>query len=468
MIPRASPDGPDEILIVEDSATQALQLRHLLEKHGYRVRTAGDGRQAIEQLSHTRPALIVSDIVMPGMDGHAMCHAIKQAPALRDIPVVLLTCLSDPHDVIRGLQAGADAFATKPYKEASLLRRVRDILANRRSQAGAEPGRDTGVVFGGQRYALTGTSRRIVEFLLYTYEDAVERNLDLIEARDALSRSNRDLESYAEQLRQKNTQMEDELRMARGIQQAFLPRQIPSFPAGVPANLSCLGFAHVYQPSATLGGDFFDVLPLSQSQAGVFICDVIGHGVRAALVTAIIRGLVEDLLPAAGDPALFLTELNRGLASVFTRCDDVVFASSAYAVVDVTSGDLRYANAGHPHPFRLRPPAGEVELLCQGQGPQGPALGLFADTAYDATSARLDTRDLLVFFTDGLYEAKGPKQEEYGQQRLEATLKRDLRLPRQEILDRVLEDVHGFTEHADLEDDVCLVAAELSSLNRQG
>lgn len=461
------PADASQILVVEDSPTQALQLRHVLQTSGYRVAVAGDGRQALEALRTVRPDLVVSDIVMPGMDGYELCRSIKASPEWRDIPVVLLTCLSDPHDVVRGLQAGADAFATKPYKDESLVRRVRDILANR-SPRSARPAADEepGVVFGGHRYALTGRSRRIVEFLLYTYEDAVEKNLDLIDARDALARSNHELEEYAEQLRQRSEQVEEELRMARGIQQAFLPRRFPSFPSNRTAESSCLGFSHIYQPSATLGGDFFDVFPLSDAQAGVFICDVIGHGVRAALVTAIIRGLVEDLAPVAADPGRFLTDLNRGLAGVFTQSDDVVFASSAYGVLDVTSGVLRYANAGHPHPFRVRPVTGDVDRLHGTPASQGPALGLFGDSTYATTCDTISAGDMLVFYTDGLFEAQGPGQQEYGQERMEATLRRSSRLPRQQILDRLLDDVHGFTENAPLEDDVCVIAAELARLDR--
>ena len=458
---------PPEILVVEDSLTQALQLRHLLETNGYRVIVAPDGGQALLRLQDHRPVLIISDIVMPGMDGYELCRRIKDDAKLAHIPLVLLTCLADPQDVIRGLEAGADAFATKPYKDKSLLRRVESILVNRAMNQRGELRADGGVYFGGRKHAFATKPRQTIEFLLYTYEDAVEKNLDLMEARDALARSNREIESHAALLREKNAQLEDDMRMAREIQQAFLPRQYPIFPPTASARESCVRISHLYQPSTTLGGDFFNVLAVSETEAGVFLCDVVGHGLRAALVTAIIRGLVEDLVPAAGDPGRFLTELNRGLAGVFARCDDPVFASAVYGVIDITTGEIRHANAGHPRPLHLSRAANSAFPLRPDHDGRGPALGLFDDSVYVTSRSELAVGDVIVFFTDGVYEAKGPGQEEYGQQRLNAALLRSLRGPFPQMFDTLLEEVQQFSGVGGLEDDVCLVAAELARLEER-
>src|SRR5208283_5784345 len=98
------------ILIVEDSPTQALVLRHLLEEREYRVKAAESGREALKILARHKPSLIISDIVMPEMDGFELTAAIKSDQRLRDIPVILLTALSDPEDVIRGLEAQVDFY----------------------------------------------------------------------------------------------------------------------------------------------------------------------------------------------------------------------------------------------------------------------------------------------------------------------------------------------------------------------
>jgi serine phosphatase RsbU (regulator of sigma subunit)/CheY-like chemotaxis protein len=455
--------GCQDVLVVEDSATQALKLQHLLEQNGCAVSVAYDGRQALERLKDHRPDLIISDIVMPGIDGYEMCRRIKANGDLRSIPIVLLTSLSDPHDVIRGLEASADAFATQPYRDESLLRRVNSILVNRGLGGRPSGGDVPAVFFEGKEHTLSGDPRKITEFLLYTYEDAVEKNLDLIDARDALAQSNRELERYTEQLRCRNREMEDDLRMAREIQQAFLPRQYPVFPSSAPGGESPVSFSHVYLPCATLGGDFFALLTVSDREAGVFVCDVVGHGVRAAMVTAIIRGLVEDLASAASDPGRFLTEVNRGLAAVFTRSNDVVFASAVYSVVDITTGALRYANAGHPCPLHVRrDPVGTAPVRLD-RDVRGPALGLLGDTLYDTGCGRLDAGDRVVFFTDGVIEARGMGQEEYGEARLAAALTRAPSVDTQRLLDLLLDEVRTFTGEKGLEDDVCLVGVELAS-----
>ncbi len=455
------------ILVAEDSRTQARLLERSLEQAGYRVAVAENGEAAMAVLARQRPSLVISDILMPVMDGYELCRRIKADPAYCDIPVMLLTTLSDSTDVIRGLEAGADAFATKPYKEPTLLRRVQSILVNRamrEQDAGSAAG---GVFFAGRRRAITARSQQTVEFLLYTYEDAVEKNSDLMEARDALARLNRDLESYAAQLREKNAQMIDDLRMASEIQQAFLPRAVPHFPPTASESQSCVRVAHVYAPSTTLGGDFFDVLSVSDTEAGVFVCDVVGHGLRAALVTAIIRGLVEDLAPVAGEPGRFLTELNRSLAAVFTRSDDPVFASAVYGVIDVTTGEIRLANAGHPCPLHLRRASNAVAPVRLEPEDRGPALGLFADQVYSTCRGRLAVGDVVVFFTDGVFEAQGPGQEEYGERRLETALLCHSGLPPGQMLDALLADVRRFAGAAEFVDDVCLVAVELARLEER-
>lgn len=455
---------PARILVAEDSRTQARLLEHMLTRGGYAVTLAGHGQAALEQLAPEPPALVISDIMMPVMDGYELCRRIKSDPALRAIPVMLLTTLSDPTDVIRGLEAGADAFATKPYNEEALLRRVHSILVNRRLRERSPEGEPFGVFFAGKRRAITARSQRTVEFLLYTYEDAVEKNLDLATARDALALSNRDLESYAEQLSEKNSQLLDDLRMARDIQQAFMPREYPSFPPSAGPERSCVKIAHAYQPSATLSGDFFDILPVSDTQAGIFICDVVGHGLRSALVTAIIRGLLEDLAPDAAEPGRFLSELNRGLAAVFTSSDDPVFASAVYSVLDITTGELRCANAGHPTPLHLRRAPGTAAPLRMDSDAPGPALGLISDFRYATTRGQLAVGDVILYFTDGVIETRGSTQEEYGGLRLSQALQSNGALPPRQLLDRVVNDLRLFAAEGGMEDDVCLVAAELTRL----
>ena len=460
------PGTPGEVLIVEDSPTQALQLRHLLEQNGFRVAVAENGQAAIEYLGRRKPILIISDILMPKMDGHELSRRVKADVSLRTIPIVLLTSLSDPQEVVKGLEAGADAFATKPYKGETLLRRLRNILRNRDTGSAAPATATTEVFFAGKKYSISARTRQMIEFLLYTYEDAVEKNLDLIEAQAQLAKSARQLRTYWEEISQKNAQMEDELKMAREIQQAFLPSRYPCFPPNVAPEDSALRFFHFYDPSAALGGDFFCVLRLSDTAAAVFLCDVVGHGVRAALVTAILRGLVEDLARSASDPGLFLTELNRGLSRVFAGSADPIFASALHIAIDATTGSALYANAGHPRPFLFRKSKGVVESLHSASVEQKPALGLFAESTYPTCQCRMEVGDSVMLFTDGVFEVENAHGEEYGYDRLQAYAQRRMRTPPMQIVQDLLADVRRFSGLKAIEDDLCLVVAELTRLVR--
>ncbi len=184
-----------EILLVEDSPTQALQLKHMLDRHGYRAAIANNGREALTRLYQRRPLMVISDIVMPEMDGYELCRSIKADEQLADIPEILLTSLSDPKDVFKGLECGADNFIVKPYDEPFLLSRIQFILANQqlrqveRAQMGLE------IFFAGQRYFITSDRLQILNLLLSTYEAAVQKNLELIKARDELQRFNEQLEA---------------------------------------------------------------------------------------------------------------------------------------------------------------------------------------------------------------------------------------------------------------------------------
>ena len=135
-------------------------------------------------------------------------------------------------------------------------------------------------------------------------------------AEEKIRRANALLAQSRKELRAKNAQMEDDLKMAREIQLTMLPQQYPAFPRSAPPSESAFQFTHRYLPAGTVGGDFFTVSALSEDEAGVFICDVAGHGVRSALVTAMIRALVEELKPVATNPGQFLSKLNSDLHAI--------------------------------------------------------------------------------------------------------------------------------------------------------
>ncbi len=263
------------------------------------------------------------------------------------------------------------------------------------------------------------------------------------------------------ELQEKNQQMQADLEMAREVQQALLPHRYPTFPRKATAVESALGFTHCYLPCGAIGGDFFDVLQLSDTEAGVFICDVMGHGVRAALVTAVIRGLVEELSPMAYDAGQFLTELNRALLGALHNVGSPMFASAFYLVADVRTGELCFANAGHPYPLHLRRVAGVVESMRGDGAKAGPALGLFDDSVYPTCRRRLAADDLVVMFTDGLYEVHGAEDKQFGEDALLAAVRKRLRQPCATLFEELLWEIREFSTTREFTDDVCLVGIDV-------
>src|SRR3990172_4265269 len=183
-----------EILIVEDSHTQAEELKFLLEKNNYQVCVAHNGREAIDLMIKQIPTIVISDIVMPEMNGYQLCKYIKSDDALKKIPVVLLTSLSDPGDVLKGLECGADNFITKPYDEIILVSRLKYLIINKQMRENDKMQMGVEIFFGGQKYFITAQRQQILDLLFSTYETAVWKNIELIKVQEELKALNEQLE----------------------------------------------------------------------------------------------------------------------------------------------------------------------------------------------------------------------------------------------------------------------------------
>ncbi|HLD65897.1 MAG TPA: response regulator, partial [Pseudomonas sp.] len=179
-----------DILIVEDSPTQAAELQYLLENAGCQVRLARNGLEALSAVAERHPTVIISDIVMPEMDGYELCRRLKGDEQTRMIPVILVTSLADARDVVHGLASGADNFIVKPYDEKYLMSRIRYFLVNlefrsrERVQMGVE------VVLEGERHFITAGRQQILDLLISTYEQGVRLNHELQLKHDELAKSN--------------------------------------------------------------------------------------------------------------------------------------------------------------------------------------------------------------------------------------------------------------------------------------
>ena len=172
MTGRPSPSRP-RILIVEDSATQAAALADLLESNGFDTLVARSGERALDLVRQERLDLVLTDVVMPGIDGYEVARRIKSVMNLRELPVVLLTSLTDPLALVRGLASGADHYATKPYQPEGLLARVREVLRRVRERP-KEPEQPINVELLGESFTIAATKEQILDLLVSSYGDLVQ------------------------------------------------------------------------------------------------------------------------------------------------------------------------------------------------------------------------------------------------------------------------------------------------------
>jgi two-component system, OmpR family, response regulator VanR len=179
-----------DILIAEDSKTQAYMLKYVLESNGFSVSIAYDGSEAFQYLEKELPRIVLSDILMPEMNGYQLCRKIKSDEKMKHMPVMLLTSLSEPEDIIHGLECGADSFITKPYDEEALVARINYILLNAEMRKHSESEMGIDIIFAGKKYFVTSSRIQILDLLLATYEATMQKTRELEKALKELRSAN--------------------------------------------------------------------------------------------------------------------------------------------------------------------------------------------------------------------------------------------------------------------------------------
>ncbi len=206
-----------EILVVEDSPTQAEQLRFILEKRGFKVSVASDGKAALASLRRRQSDIVITDIMMPEMDGYELCKQMTSDPRLADIPVILVTALTESANVLRGLEVGANNFITKPYDEGHLVSRIQYLIANKGLREKAGNGSGINVLLSGETYHITADRPQILDLLLSTYENAARQNRELLAAQRESTELNERLE---ETILERDAEIAERKRMEVELQNA--------------------------------------------------------------------------------------------------------------------------------------------------------------------------------------------------------------------------------------------------------
>lgn len=267
----------------------------------------------------------------------------------------------------------------------------------------------------------------------------------------------REMTEMAESLQTKNKEMEEELSLAREVQQALIPDELPSMFVQSEEGKVSLSFKHLYRPASELAGDFFEVLPLEDDRMGFIISDVMGHGVRSALVVSMLRGLIEQQAGSASDTAEFMTGLNEGLTHLLEESGVVLFATAIYGVLDLRNETVQITVAGHPNPIavfedgtrQLAPPAEAT----------GPALGLVSGFEYGSVTAPLQGLRRIICFTDGIFEVMNEWKEEFGIDHMIEVIERGGQLER--VLENLVKAAEDFARQGVFDDDLCLLGMEV-------
>jgi serine phosphatase RsbU (regulator of sigma subunit) len=237
-------------------------------------------------------------------------------------------------------------------------------------------------------------------------------------------------------------QMEHEMELGRKIQLSLLPESCPSVPGWE--------FAASYQAARLVGGDFYDFIPLAPSRLGLLIGDVVGKGVPAALLMALSRTTIRTMAMSGHGPADILKQANDLILR--DSRSDLFFLTAAYAELETQSGRLTYALGGHNRPLRYRNDGGEIEQLTA----ESMFLGSWANIELEERAIDVAPGDLLVFYTDGVTEAKNKQRELFGEARLVAAIANLAGASAHQVLDGILAEVHSFVGNATPSDDLTL------------
>lgn len=441
-----------KILIIDDSPTQLLLLKETLEKNHMAVATAKDGIEGLEKLAKEVPDLVISDIEMPRLNGYGFCKKVKLDDQYKNLPIILLTNLTDPLDVIQGMDCGADGFLTKPFETHLLFSTIRNTIKNI-SLKNLIPNEELSFFFSGKVHTFTVNRVQITNLLLSIYSSAVQKNLELEKAYRTLNHLNEELESknrklneLNEQLIKKQSELDADLMAAALIQRSFLPQ--PNF------KIKGLEFASLWQPANPLGGDIFNIISCAQDKLVIYMADVSGHDVPSALVTISI--------------SQFLHQKNSNRHSILTPQQMMIdldteypmerfnrYFTIFYLVLDIQAEKVSYSCSGHP-PAILLPKNKTLKLLDRG----GTIIGLNQNLPYEEGIETICPGDKILLYTDGVTETKNKENELFGLERLCLLLDKIKHEPCDKIVAKIQDSLQTFSDSAPSKDDVSIMCLE--------
>jgi len=359
------------ILVVDDDEANRESLRRRLERRGYVVAVAVDGKQALEQTADHSFDLIILDVMMPGMNGLEVLEILRKKYSATQLPIIMATARDHSEDIVGALDRGANDYVTKPLDFEVVWARIRVQLELKKS---------------------------------------VDRILAL---ESQLQARNQELDSANARLTEAAGRTARELSAAAKVQQAFLPHANP--------HIAGAKFSWVFEPCTELAGDSLNVVQLDQNNVALYVLDVSGHGVAASLLAVSVTRL---LSPSASGDSLVLHTLADGTKQIAEPCEVASrlaqnfsmeateqFITLVYAIYNTQTRDLKYVSAGHPGAIRVTP--GSRALILEGTG-----LPIGVGEKYEQQSVRLGPGDRIYLYSDGVIEVMDESRTQFGIDRL--------------------------------------------------
>ncbi len=392
------------VLIVDDDAVVTRSLNAFLSlETEYRIIESQAPRDALEFLNSTPVDLVITDFLMPEMNGLQFLQEVKKL--CPEVPRIMLTGYADKENAIRAInEVGLFQYIEKPWDNDQILLAIHNAIR----------------------------AKTLEETLAERIHELDEVLLDRarLETREGI--------------------LNEELRQARLLQHSMLPETLP--------NINGISMAARYIPALEIGGDFYDVIPLAGDRLGVLVADATGHGIQAALSTAIVKFAFSSFAHGEAEPVEIVRGMNRILFEGLPRD---TFAAALVAVIDPSSSECRLVNAGNPHPYRLRGAGREGEHILT----SGFILGIVDNSLYpvaEEMTIKLDTHDTLLLYTDGLSEVENESGEQFDASELEKTLTKHKDSKGDELFVALLDSSRAFAKKDHKWDDITIVGIDMA------